>query len=852
VPRETRVIRSRLTLAAAIGVAALLLLVGRALSALLVDRAWYTAMGAPELWREMVLATVTLKGAAWLAGSAFAFANLWAVRRTIRSIAVPTRVADLEFIEEVPSRRLLLITLAAAAAVGVVLTVPLDDWTLLSAAWRGEPFAEYEGYFQRDLGFYVYWLPFEGALYTWALVAIVVVTMLVTLLYTLTRSLRFEGRQLVARVHVRRHLTALGALVLLLLSWSYRLDAYELLLWGSGFDGLFTAVDHRYTARIDLTLAVATFAAALIVLRTGWIGQVRAAFITVTLVLVASLALRQAGPEVVRNGALLGTADDARARDYEATRALFTRRAYGVDAITFRDPVIAPDTGTSDTGTATPADGLGRTALWNAAALARLGGAGDATFSPVAPPVWQRGRSGPEAIVVTRTTAVDPVWDVRIVPGTAVGERGGPIISRHAALRGLALPEPLVAPGLEGYRLVDAERPLGGDRGTADSAQPLAPFTDRRIPAARLTNPGVRLAHAWATRDVSLLRDADPQEAAVVMHRDVRSRVARLVPQLAQGGAVTPIMHGNTLLWAIDVYSASEHYPLSIRFALAGEARSYFRHAATVLVDARTGAVRIVRTAQPDPIARTAFSLIPSLVVTPEELPATLREQLPIATDGALAELRAFTRVGSRRTGSTPHFVPDSLPGVEPFPVALADDGAIAWSVPVVDDADHVVGIFESRGGLQRGSTWHAMPEPFPVWSALAGRLGAALDSVTTAAAGMTDGPLVTGTTSVQAIGGRPWLLRPTYTADVDGLHLVALAIATDSSARAAGSLEALTGERPAGDPALPLPVDRTDSWRTMEARRLYDGLRDAMRRGEWLRFGATLDTLGRVLDRTP
>jgi hypothetical protein len=37
-----------------------------------------------------------------------------------------------------------------------------------------------------------------------------------------------------------------------------------------------------------------------------------------------------------------------------------------------------------------------------------------------------------------------------------------------------------------------------------------------------------------------------------------------------------------------------------------------------------------------------------------------------------------------------------------------------------------------------------------------------------------------------------------------------------------------------------------------MEARRLYDGLRDAMRRGEWLRFGATLDTLGRVLDRTP
>ncbi len=840
-------IRNRLTLAAAIGAAALVLLVGRALSALIVDRAWYAAMGAPELWQEKVLATLALKGAAWLAGGAFAFANLWAVRRTIRSIAVPTRVADLEFIEEVPSRRLLLITLAAAAAVGVVLTVPLDDWTLLSAAWRGEAFAEYEGYFQRDLGFYVYWLPFESALYTWALVAIVVVTMLVTLLYTLTRSLRFEGRQLVARVHVRRHLTALGALVLLLLSWSYRLDAYELLLWGSGFDGLFTAVDHRYTARIDVALAVATFAAALIVLRTGWIGQVRAAFITVTLVLVASLVLRQAGPEVVRNGALLGTGD-GRARDYEATRALFTRRAYGVDAMDFRDPVA-----TTDSGSAGPTDGVGRTALWNAAVLARLGMSGEAPLSPVAPAVWQRGRSGPEAIVVTRTTAIDAVWDVRIVPGSVASERGAPIISRHTALRGIALPEPLVAPGLDSYRLVDVDPPLsGGGRDSSESGPQLAPFTDRRIPAARLTNPGVRLAHAWATRDVSLLRDAEAREAAVVMHRDVRERVARLVPQLVQGGAVTPIMHAGALLWAIDVYSASEHYPLSIRFALAGEARSYFRHAATVLVEARTGAVRVVRTAQPDPIASTAFSFIPALLVTPDELPTTLREQMPIATDGALAELRAFTRVGSRRTGSTPRYVPDSLPGVEPFPVALADDGSIAWSVPVVDDADQVVGIFEARGGANRRSTWHAMSDPLPRWSALAGRLGTALDSVTTEAAGATDGPLVTGTTTVQAIGGRPWLMRPAYAADVDGLHLVAIAIATDSSARAAGSLASLTGERTRGETDLPSEVDRTDGWRTTEARRLYDGLRDAMRRGEWLRFGATLDTLGRVLDRTP
>jgi len=186
--------RARLRLIAAIAAAASFLLVGRGLSTLVVEHAWYAAMTASELWREQLLATAVLKGMGWLVGSAFAFANLWAVRRTIRSIAVPTRVADLEFVELLPPKRLLHVTLAAAAAVGVLLTLPLDDWTLLSAVWRGVAFSEYEGYFQRDLGFYVYWLPFEQAMYTWALIAIVVVTVLVTVLYSLTRSLRFEDR----------------------------------------------------------------------------------------------------------------------------------------------------------------------------------------------------------------------------------------------------------------------------------------------------------------------------------------------------------------------------------------------------------------------------------------------------------------------------------------------------------------------------------------------------------------------------------------------------------------------------------------------------------------------------------
>jgi len=658
---------------------------------------------------------------------------------------------------------------------------------------------------------------------------------------------------------VRRHFTVLGALVLLLLSWSYRLDAYEMLLWGSGFDGLFTAIDHRYTTRIDVALAVATFAAALIVLRTGWIGQVRAAFITVSLVLVGSLGLRQLGPEIVRSGALVDTRESI-ARDYEVTRALFTRRAYGVESIRL-DTATTPSSAERTVRTGTPAlsapdANLARIAMWDAAVLNDLRTAAELPVTAVAAPAWQRGTTGPEAIVVTRTTAVTPVWDVRIVPGALAGARGAPILARHAALRGIALPEPLVAPGMLWHRLVETEAPLAlGAVDRADASPRTSPFRDRRVPAARLSNSATRLAHAWATRDVSLLRDpaGGAASASVVMYRDVRQRIARLLPTLVQGSAMTPIMDDGALLWAIDLYSASAHYPLSVRFALVGEPRSYFRHAATALVDATTGAVRVVRVDDPDPIASTWLDLVPALVLTADALPDALRARLPIPSDGALGSLRAFTRVGSRRTGHTPSYVPDSLPGAEPFPVALSDDGSVAWSVPLVNEADQLVGVLEATGGVERRPRWRPLAEPLPRWSALTARLATALDSVTTEAATTADGPLLTGLIRVQVVGGRPWLVRPAYANESGALHLVAVATASETTAFAARSLEALRLDEWSDlEGMLPPDTPRTDAWRAAESRRLYDGMREALRRSDWLRFGATMDSLGRVLERTP
>jgi hypothetical protein len=75
---------------------------------------------------------------------------------------------------------------------------------------------------------------------------------------------------------------------------------------------------------------------------------------------------------------------------------------------------------------------------------------------------------------------------------------------------------------------------------------------------------------------------------------------------------IEPMFHADTLYWRLELYSASSNYPLSQHFMLAGEDRSYFRHAGTVLLNARTGRVMIAADPNPDPIAQAWMTAFPN------------------------------------------------------------------------------------------------------------------------------------------------------------------------------------------------------------------------------------------------
>lgn len=831
-----------------LALAAALLLLGRAVTALLVDHAWFTAMGLPALFWEQVIDTAILQGGAWGLGALFAFANLYAVRRTIKAVAVPSRVADLELVAMISGQRLLAVTVVLAVLVGGVLAIPLTNWVDLALFRHGLPFGEIEGVLGRDLGFYRYWLPIEETMYLWSLVSVVSMTALVVVLYALTRSLRMEGRRVAASSHVRRHLSALGAIVLLLLAWSYRLDAFDLLRQGSGPDGQFLKIDHRVTLRMDYLLSFGSAVAALVVFRTGWVGQLRAAFLALTLILVAALGLRHAAPAVLARTSLLGE-PATRDVDYVASRALYSRRAFDVEGIR----AVHGDSGATALTHTARADLPVRLSLWDRGALAA------ALSSRRAPASNAPGNESSEqplidvapigwAVIGGRTTALA----VRRPVGSAEGWLVSAVDATRPILRDSQLEfaptsddyagdEPMVGPGVSGARLIDAEHARG-------------------IRGVPLTSLRARIAHAWALRDLSLL-DADTTavEPLLVTHRDVRERVERLAPIFVQGNDVLPIVHEGRLYWTLHLYSASDRYPLSQQWQLASGVYSYFRLAATAVVEASTGVVRLVVAPRPDAPTRTWMTRLPTLFAAPGELPGELVAQLPPANESAVAQLKTFARYGSRREGSVIRQLPDSaLVGGAPPPHWIGGnrERSVAWSVPLLDGGDQIGGVVTVSGGLARQTWWDSTAVPRQRWRTVTERMQASLDS---ARGFMTDGSrrdtqMRAGRITTVMTSTGPLLVQPLIWNRSEGSATIARIVATDGVRLGVGTslVEALGRMGDIPMPSVPTAGSADGATSSDAARRWYADMREALRRGDWVKFGAAFDSLGRILERPP
>ena len=822
----------RWLIAAAVGVAFLLLL-GKALAGVYVDYRWFSALGAESVWWARVENLTILRGLSGAVATVFFFCNLYAVRHSVVSLVLPRRVANIEIGEEVPSRYLLLAVIAMSLLFGILLAFPQDDWTSLALVRWGQPFREADPYFEYDLGFWTYWLPFETSLHVWSLIALLAATTVVVFLYALTPSLRWERGTLHVSGYVRRHLSLLGALLIFLLAWSYRLDGLGLLLNGTGPAGAFTSADWKVAVPANFVLAFATAAAAVLVGWAAWTGQMRIAFVAVTAVLALSLGLRQFLPPLAQR--LAGPVDPvSREEGYLKTRALYTQRAYAVDRIV---------TGDSADRVALPSlrDAAQSLSEWDAGAIRRAterrrqgivsGAIGWATDSGRLVAVAAQRPTGPDA--------ADPfaAWTVTRIRAWSSDDRGG--------ITGVA------GGGVEEGGAIRAAL-------VYDSAAGPLVVSDREGPvdAPEISQWPSRVAHAWDQQNLRLMfSDVDVREPRMMLHRDVHDRLQMLAPFFWQSAHVTPIAWRDTLYWAVHLYTATDYYPVSEHTRLGGEDVSYVRHAATAIVHAQSGHVTLVADSVLDPIAATWVHRFQPLFTSWSSLPAGVVANVPPPIESAVAQAAALARYGTR---ADPAVIAAHLPGSFSGDTALFGgayrpmyltpaDSKLAWTTPLLDESERVRGIVVSVGGPQPVTYWQTLPEPPLRWPAVLERLLRVPESP----APPRDVTLRRGPVRVVPIrGGGAAYLQTTYAWRSDGAPTVArVAIHGTGAARdSVGfgfTLAEAIGMRPETPDAASTVTPAAFRQRVND---LYAAMRDALQRGDWQAFGKAYDDLGRLL----
>ena len=103
----------------------------------------------------------------------------------------------------------------------------------------------------------------------------------------------------------------------------------------------------------------------------------------------------------------------------------------------------------------------------------------------------------------------------------------------------------------------------------------------------------------------------------ILRHRGVRERVQELAPFFVQGSEILPVVVGDSLYWTLELYVASDDYPLAERFHILDAQRGYFQHAATALIHAASGRVRLVLAPMPETVTNSWADQFPSLFVRP-------------------------------------------------------------------------------------------------------------------------------------------------------------------------------------------------------------------------------------------
>ncbi|MFO7942218.1 MAG: UPF0182 family protein [Bacillota bacterium] len=877
-----------------LGVVVLFLLLSSTIAYYYTEVLWFDELGFRDIFVTRALARAILGVVAGLVFALFLWINLRIVRATIMQLW--SQAEELGFGGLIRPRIIDRVSIVVSGVFGLLAGISFStEWEMVLRFINRVPFEIADPIFGRDVGFYIFTLPVYQLIFGSLSFLLLFALVIMALIYFFSGSINFLGGRINVHPKTRLHLGGLLASYFVVRAWGYWLDAYDLLYSprGVAFGASYADIYAQLPA-LRIMAVIALFAAAL----TFWYVRardIRWIYAALILMVIGSVGLVNGYPMAVQR-LVVEPNELAREATYIEHNIDYTTKAYGMEEVDERQFPAVGTLAWSDLEDNW--DTIENTRIWDwrplvttyrqlhsirayyeflDADVGRYEIDGDYRQVLLSPRQINSSKIPGAQTWVNQRLQYTHGNGIIMSPASEVNENGLPVMFIEDIP-----PSSNVDLEVENPSIYYGEGPM--DYVIANSLEPEIhyPEGDRNVHIQYEGDGGVALGgilrrSAFSLRfgDYNILiSGALRPEARVMYYRSIQDRIRHIAPFLLLDEDPYIALNEETggLVWIQDAYTHSSRYPYSEPY---GGRLNYIRNSVKIVVDAYDGETTFYVFDREDPMLQTYRNIFPDMFVDAEEMPEQLQTQVRYPIDLFNVQMDMYRTY--HMTDPTVFYnkedlweIPEEMfagtaQRMEPYYVMmrLPDNDRLEFiqMIPFTPSGrDVMVGWMAARSDGDRYGELlvYNMPRDKTVLGPR--QIEARIDQNAEISQlftlwGQGGSSVIRGNLLVIPIADSLLYIEPVYLEATDtAVPELRRIIVAHADRVAMGrtldeALEILFGVRPEveGPDAPGGPM--TDIELIIRAYELYDDAQEALRLGEWSRYGDLMDELGEALD---
>lgn len=643
--RATLKNRKMQLMAFGIGVILVFIFAGNIIN-LLTDYFWFTELNLTPVFLTTLYTKaglgLTVGVAAWIIISLNIVIALRVSARSKLSAIIDAQIADL--INKIPMLNGVFLALALIISVFIG-SWASEYWEIFLKAMNAVSFGVTDPLFSRDIGFYVFHLPFYKFIYHSSMVIMVLSFMGSALVYLVRQNFVFDGQRFHISSQARNHLLILVGFFVLSLFFYFQFKIYEMvvaqgaLVNGAGYAQINVGLPVLSTMRF-VCIAAALLAWAAIFRKT-----LKLFFIALILIVAGSL-IGIVAEQIVQNF-VVGPDELNKEAPYIGWSIANTRAAFGLSHVENRKFVPTADLDASSLENNTQT--INNIRLWDKAPLLTTYSQlqeirtyygfldvdddrytiNDQYRQVMLSPRELTPSSLPSRIWINENLTYTHGYGLCLGPVNSVTAEGLPDFFVKNIPPSSTIPLKVTRPQIyfgeadAGYAIVktgakEFDYPSGNDN----------------VYTIYDGTGGIKLGGKWRKALFALrfqelkifLREDITPESRILINRKIISRIHTAVPFLHyDSDPFMVITNEGHLVWMVDGYTTSDAYPYS---AAVGDMGNYIRNSVKAVIDAYDGTIDLYIADPVDPLIQTYAKVFPSLFKPLSAMPADLRSHI--------------------------------------------------------------------------------------------------------------------------------------------------------------------------------------------------------------------------------